>query len=34
MTTEGAGAQMRADVNFDAHGRKKLILAMTPLRRA
>ena len=33
MTTEGAGAQMRADVNFDAHGRKKLILAMTPLRR-
>jgi len=34
MATEGSGAQMRADVNFDAHGRKKLILAMTPLRRA
>jgi DNA helicase-2/ATP-dependent DNA helicase PcrA len=31
---DGEGAHSRATVNFDEHGSKKLILAMTPLKRA
>ncbi len=31
---EGEGAHARASVNFDEHGTKHLVLAMTPLRRA
>lgn len=34
ISTEGVGASMRATVDFAAHGRKLLVLAMTPLRRA
>jgi DNA helicase II / ATP-dependent DNA helicase PcrA len=31
---EGEGARSRATVNFDEHGAKHLVLAMTPLKRA
>ncbi len=31
---EGEGTHARAAVNFDEHGTKQLVLAMTPLRRA
>ncbi len=31
---EGEGAHSRATVDFDEHGTKKLVLAMTPLKRA
>ncbi len=31
---EGEGSHSRATVNFDEHGTKHLVLAMTPLRRA
>ena len=31
---EGEGAHSRATVNFDEHGTKHLVLAMTPLKRA
>jgi DNA helicase-2/ATP-dependent DNA helicase PcrA len=31
---EGEGSHARATVNFDEHGTKHLVLAMTPLRRA
>lgn len=31
---EGEGSHARAAVNFDDHGTKHLVLAMTPLRRA
>jgi len=31
---EGEGSHVRAAVNFDDHGTKHLVLAMTPLRRA
>ena len=31
---EGEGSHSRASVNFDEHGTKQLVLAMTPLRRA
>ncbi len=31
---EGEGTHARASVNFDDHGTKQLVLAMTPLRRA
>ncbi len=33
LTMEGSGAHSRAAVNFDEHGIKQLVLAMTPLRR-
>ena len=31
---DGEGSRSRAAVNFDEHGTKQLVLAMTPLRRA
>jgi DNA helicase-2/ATP-dependent DNA helicase PcrA len=31
---DGEGSHTRASVNFDEHGAKQLVLAMTPLRRA
>jgi len=31
---DGEGSHTRASVNFDEHGTKQLVLAMTPLRRA
>ena len=31
---EGEGSHSRATVNFDEHGTKHLVLAMTPLHRA
>jgi len=34
QSVEGDGSLAKASVNFDDHGVKKLILAMTPLRRA
>ncbi len=34
LSVEGSAAQPRARVNFDDHGTKQLILAMTPLNRA
>ncbi|MHB1252404.1 MAG: ATP-dependent helicase [Acidimicrobiales bacterium] len=34
VRVEGEGAHSRAAVNFDEHGTKQLVLAMTPLRRA
>jgi DNA helicase-2/ATP-dependent DNA helicase PcrA len=34
VKTDGEGAKARASVNFDEHGTKQLVLAMTPLRRA
>ena len=34
QSVEGSAAQARARVNFDDHGSKQLVLAMTPLRRA
>jgi DNA helicase-2/ATP-dependent DNA helicase PcrA len=33
VTVEGSGAHSRAAVNFQEHGTKQLVLAMTPLRR-
>jgi DNA helicase-2/ATP-dependent DNA helicase PcrA len=34
VRVEGEGSHSRATVNFDEHGTKQLILAMTPLQRA
>ncbi len=34
LSVEGTAAQARARVNFDDHGSKQLVLAMTPLKRA
>jgi DNA helicase II / ATP-dependent DNA helicase PcrA len=34
IRVEGEGSHSRATVNFDEHGTKQLILAMTPLKRA
>jgi DNA helicase II / ATP-dependent DNA helicase PcrA len=34
LRTEGEGSHARAAVNFDEHGVKQLVLAMTPLHRA
>jgi len=34
VRVEGEGSHTRAAVNFDEHGTKHLVLAMTPLRRA
>jgi DNA helicase-2/ATP-dependent DNA helicase PcrA len=34
VAVEGEGSHARASVNFDEHGTKQLVLAMTPLRRA
>ncbi|MBW4078948.1 MAG: ATP-binding domain-containing protein [Acidobacteria bacterium] len=34
VRVEGEGAHSRAAVDFDEHGTKQLVLAMTPLRRA
>jgi DNA helicase-2/ATP-dependent DNA helicase PcrA len=34
VKTDGEGTKARASVNFDEHGTKQLVLAMTPLRRA
>jgi hypothetical protein len=34
VRVEGEGSHARAAVNFDEHGTKHLVLAMTPLRRA
>ncbi len=34
IRVEGEGAHSRATVNFDEHGSKHLVLAMTPLKRA
>jgi DNA helicase-2/ATP-dependent DNA helicase PcrA len=33
-TVEGAGSHARAAVDFEEHGTKQLVLAMTPLHRA
>ena len=33
LSVDGAGTHARAAVNFDEHGTKQLVLAMTPLRR-
>jgi len=33
VKTSGAGTGARATVDFDDHGTKQLMLAMTPLRR-
>jgi DNA helicase-2/ATP-dependent DNA helicase PcrA len=33
VRVEGEGPHARASVNFDEHGMKQLVLAMTPLRR-
>jgi len=33
LSVEGTGSHSRAAVNFDDHGTKQLVLAMTPLRR-
>jgi len=34
VSVEGDGPHARASVNFDEHGAKQLVLAMTPLHRA
>ena len=34
VKTDGEGSHARASVNFEEHGTKQLVLAMTPLRRA
>jgi DNA helicase-2/ATP-dependent DNA helicase PcrA len=34
VRVEGEGTHARAAVNFDEHGTKQLVLAMTPLQRA
>lgn len=34
VKVDGSGSHARATVNFDDHGTKQLVLAMTPLRRA
>jgi DNA helicase-2/ATP-dependent DNA helicase PcrA len=34
LRVEGEGSHSRAAVNFDEHGTKQLVLAMTPLHRA
>ena len=34
VKVDGEGSHSRAAVNFDEHGTKQLVLAMTPLRRA
>ena len=34
VRVDGEGSHSRATVNFDEHGTKQLVLAMTPLRRA
>ncbi len=34
VKVDGEGSHARASVNFDEHGTKQLVLAMTPLRRA
>jgi DNA helicase-2/ATP-dependent DNA helicase PcrA len=34
VRVDGEGSHSRAAVNFDEHGTKQLVLAMTPLRRA
>jgi len=34
LSVDGTGSHSRAAVNFDEHGTKQLVLAMTPLRRA
>ncbi|NNN00965.1 MAG: UvrD-helicase domain-containing protein [Acidimicrobiaceae bacterium] len=34
VSVDGSGAHARASVQFDEHGTKQLVLAMTPLRRA
>lgn len=34
VSVDGEGARARASVNFEEHGTKQLVLAMTPLRRA
>ena len=34
VRVDGSGSHARATVNFDDHGTKQLVLAMTPLRRA
>jgi DNA helicase-2/ATP-dependent DNA helicase PcrA len=33
-SVDGSGSHARASVNFEEHGTKQLVLAMTPLRRA
>lgn len=34
VSVDGSGSHARASVQFDDHGTKQLVLAMTPLRRA
>jgi len=34
VSVDGEGSHARAAVNFEEHGTKQLVLAMTPLRRA